>query len=152
MVIDYAGFTPLASLIGGAMIGLSALLLMAVNGRVMGVSGILGGIIRPAKNGGQQDGQSDISWRVLFLIGAVIGPFIVWYIQGEPIALTPVASGWMLPIAGFFVGIGTAIGAGCTSGHGICGLARLSLRSLAAVASFMVSAIIVVYIIRHVVA
>lgn len=144
MDIDYAGFTPLASLIGGAMIGLSALLLMAANGRVMGISGILGGIIRP-------DNAGDVSWRVLFVIGAIIGPFIVWFIQGEPIAIQPVASGVMLPIAGFFVGIGTAIGAGCTSGHGICGLARLSIRSLVAVASFMVSAIVVVYVIRHVI-
>jgi len=144
MEIDYSGFTPLASLIGGAMIGLAALLLMAANGRVMGVSGILSGIIRP-------DIAGDVSWRILFVIGAIIGPFIVWLIQGEPIAIQPVASGLMLPIAGFFVGIGTAIGAGCTSGHGICGLARLSIRSLVAVASFMVSAIVVVYIIRHVI-
>jgi len=144
MEIDYSGFTPLASLIGGAMIGLAALLLMAANGRVMGVSGILSGIIRP-------DNAGDVSWRILFVIGAIIGPFIVWLIQGEPIAIQPVASGLMLPIAGFFVGIGTAIGAGCTSGHGICGLARLSIRSLVAVASFMVSAIVVVYIIRHVI-
>lgn len=142
MEIDYSGFTPLASLIGGAMIGLAALLLMAVNGRVMGISGILAGIIRP-------EGSGDLSWRVLFVIGAIIGPFIVWLIQGEPIAIQPVASGVALPVAGFLVGIGTAIGAGCTSGHGICGLARLSVRSLAAVASFMVSAIIVVYIVRH---
>ena len=144
MEIDYSGFTPLASLIGGAMIGFAALLLMAANGRVMGVSGILSGIIRP-------DNAGDVSWRILFVIGAIIGPFIVWLIQGEPIAIQPVASGLMLPIAGFFVGIGTAIGAGCTSGHGICGLARLSIRSLVAVASFMVSAIVVVYIIRHVI-
>ena len=144
MEIDYSGFTPLASLIGGAMIGLAALLLMAANGRVMGVSGILSGIIRP-------DNAGDVSWRVLFVIGAIIGPFIVWLIQGEPITIQPVASGLILPIAGFFVGIGTAIGAGCTSGHGICGLARLSIRSLVAVGSFMVSAIVVVYIVRHVI-
>lgn len=142
MDIDYAGFTPLASLIGGAMIGLAALLLMAVNGRVMGVSGILSGIVRP-------EGSGDVSWRVLFVIGAIVGPFIVWFIQGDPIAIQPVASGLMLPVAGFFVGIGTAIGAGCTSGHGICGLARLSRRSLVAVATFMVSAIVVVYVVRH---
>ena len=139
MEIDYSGFTPLASLIGGAMIGLAALLLMAANGRVMGVSGILSGIIRP-------DNAGDVSWRVLFVIGAIIGPFIVWLIQGEPITIQPVASGLILPIAGFFVGIGTAIGAGCTSGHGICGIGRLSLRSIVGTCIFVGSGVMTVFI------
>ncbi len=143
MNIDLINFTPLASLIGGVMIGVSAFLLMAINGRVMGVSGILAGIIRPQNT-------SDVSWRLLFVLGMLTGPFIVWFVQGEPITIRPVASGIWLPLAGFFVGIGTAIGAGCTSGHGICGLARLSMRSLAAVMTFMASAILVVWLVRHV--
>ena len=86
MTIDMANFTPFASLIGGAMIGLAAVLLMLVNGRVMGVSGILGGIVRP-------QGEGDVSWRLLFVVGMIIGPMIVWAIAGEPIEITPVASG-----------------------------------------------------------
>lgn len=143
MTIDVANFTPWASLIGGAMIGLAAMLLMLVNGRVMGVSGILGGIIRP-------QGEGDVSWRLLFVGGMVLGPFIVWMVGGAPIEITPVASGIWLYGAALLVGVGTAIGVGCTSGHGICGLARLSMRSLVAVMTFMTSAIIVVYIMRHV--
>lgn len=143
MTIDMANFTPFASLIGGAMIGLAAVLLMLVNGRVMGVSGILGGIVRP-------QGEGDISWRLLFVVGMIIGPMIVWAVAGEPIEITPVAEGMWLHVAALLVGMGTAIGAGCTSGHGICGLARLSVRSFAAVMIFMAAAIIVVYLVRHV--
>lgn len=143
VTIDMVNFTPFASLIGGAMIGLAAVLLMLVNGRVMGVSGILGGIIRP-------QGEGDVSWRLLFVGGMIIGPFIVWMVGGTPIEVTPVASGIWLHVAALLVGIGTAIGAGCTSGHGICGLARLSMRSLVAVMTFMISAIIMVYLVRHV--
>ena len=144
MAIDFEAFTPLASLAGGVMIGIAALLLMALHGRVMGISGILGGIVKPS-------GSGDVSWRVLFVIGTLLGPVIVMLVMGHGIEMTPVASGVMLPVAGFIVGLGTAIGSGCTSGHGICGLARLSLRSMSAVGTFMLTAIITVYIIRHVV-
>ena len=144
MTIDFEAFTPLASLAGGVMIGLAALLLMALHGRVMGISGILGGIVRPA-------GSGDVSWRLLFVIGTLVGPVIMMLVMGRGIDMVPVASGLMLPIAGFIVGLGTAIGSGCTSGHGICGLARLSVRSMSAVGTFMVTAIITVYVIRHVV-
>ncbi len=144
MVIDVESFTPLASLAGGVMIGVAALLLMLVHGRVMGVSGILGGLIVPSD-------KSDVRWRVLFVIGVLAGPFVIMALTGAPVERTPVASGFTLPIAGFLVGLGTAIGAGCTSGHGICGLARLSIRSAVAVGMFMGTAIVTVYIVRHMV-
>jgi uncharacterized membrane protein YedE/YeeE len=144
MAIDFDGFTPLASLAGGAMIGVAALLLMLTHGRVMGVSGILGGLMLPA-------GKSDIAWRLLFVIGVLAGPFALMALTGDSVDRAPVASGLTLPIAGFLVGLGTAIGAGCTSGHGICGLARLSVRSAVAVGMFMATAVITVYIVRHMV-
>jgi uncharacterized membrane protein YedE/YeeE len=144
MVIDFDSFTPLASLVGGVMIGAAALLLMLTHGRVMGISGILGGLIVPSD-------KSDVRWRVLFVIGVLAGPFAIMALTGAPVDRTPVASGFTLPIAGFLVGLGTAIGAGCTSGHGICGLARLSIRSAVAVGMFMGTAIVTVYIVRHMV-
>ena len=144
MTIDFASFTPMASLVGGVMIGVAALLLMLLHGRVMGISGILGGIVRPAA-------RDDVPWRLLFVVGALLGPLAVIYLVGRPVDVVPVASGLVLPVAGFFVGLGTAIGSGCTSVHGICGLARLSMRSAAAVGMFMITAVVTVYIVRHVV-
>ena len=153
MIIDYDSFTPLASLVGGVMIGVAALLLMLMHGRVVGVSGILGGILggllAPADK--LQGDKSDVSWRLLFVIGVLAGPFALMALTGAPTERAAVASGFTPPIAGFLVGLGTAIGAGCTSGHGICGLARLSVRSAVAVGIFMTTAIITVYIVRHVV-
>ena len=139
MTIDFASFTPMASLVGGVMIGVAALLLMLLHGRVMGISGILGGIVRPAA-------RDDVPWRLLFVAGALLGPLAVIYLVGRPVDVVPVASGLVLPVAGFLVGLGTAIGSGCTSGHGICGLARLSMRSAAAVGMFMITAVVTVYI------
>ena len=144
MTIDFASFTPMASLVGGVMIGVAALLLMLLHGRVMGMSGILGGIVRPAA-------RDDVPWRLLFVAGALLGPLAVIYLVGRPVDVVPVASGLVLSVAGFLVGLGTAIGSGCTSGHGICGLARLSMRSAAAVGMFMITAVVTVYIVRHVV-
>ena len=144
MTIDFASFTPMASLVGGVMIGVAALLLMLLHGRVMGISGILGGIVRPAA-------RDDVTWRLLFVAGALLGPLAVIYLVGRPVEVVPVASGLVLPVAGFLVGLGTAIASGCTSGHGICGLARLSMRSAAAVGMFMITAVVTVYIVRHVV-
>ena len=144
MTIDFASFTPMASLFGGVMIGVAALLLMLLHGRVMGISGILGGIVCPAA-------RDDVPWRLLFVAGALLGPLAVIYLVGRPVDVVPVASGLVLPVAGFLVGLGTAIGSGCTSGHGICGLARLSMRSAAAVGMFMITAVVTVYIVRHVI-
>ena len=144
MTIDFVSFTPMASLVGGVMIGVAALLLMLLHGRVMGISGILGVIVRPAA-------RDDVPWRLLFVAGALLGPLAVIYLVGRPVDVVPVASGLVLPVAGFLVGLGTAIGSGCTSGHGICGLARLSMRSVVAVGMFMITAVVTVYIVRHVV-
>ena len=143
MSIDFQNFTPYASLIGGVMIGLAALLLMLAHGRVMGVSGILGGIVMPS-------GKSDIGWRVLFVSGMLAGPFAGIHLLDRPVDIMPAASGMILPVSGFIVGLGTAIGSGCTSGHGICGLARLSAPSLVAVGAFMATGIATVFLVRHV--
>ena len=143
MSIDFQNFAPYASLIGGVIIGLAALLLMLTHGRVMGVSGILGGIVMPSD-------KSDIGWRVLFVIGMLAGPFAVIHLLDRPVDIMPAASGMILPVAGFIVGLGTAIGSGCTSGHGVCGLARLSSRSLVAVGAFMATGIATVFLVRHV--
>ena len=142
MTIDYANFTPVMSLIGGVLIGFAALFLMAMNGRVMGISGILGSLTNSS--------TKDRSWRIAFIIGTIIGPFLVMMATGTPIEIRPVSGGVILMTAGLIVGLGTSIGSGCTSGHGICGLARLSTRSLAAVCIFMASAIVTVGLIRHV--
>ena len=141
MTIDLLNFTPLVALAGGVMIGLAALALMAVKGRVMGISGILASLIRP-------DAEDSNSWRLAFVAGALLSPLALGLFDFE-IEIMPVASGWVLPLAGLLVGFGAALGSGCTSGHGICGLARLSPRSLVAVLTFMLAAVITVYLVRH---
>lgn len=143
MVIDFEYFTPYLSLAGGLLIGLGALVLMMANGRVMGISGIVGGLTAFATE------KSEMPWRIAFIIGTILGPFVVIMINGTPIEIRPVASGATLMVGGLIVGLGTSIGSGCTSGHGICGLARFSIRSLVAVMVFMVAAIATVAIIRH---
>ena len=139
MEIAGAEFTPVASFAGGAMIGLAALVLMLLNGRVMGMSGILSGLLvkRP-----------DWAWRLAFVIGVIVGPLIFIGLTGASVERQAVMSGPLLYVAAFLVGLGTAVGSGCTSGHGICGLSRFSLRSLAAVMAFMVSAVITVALVR----
>ena len=141
MQINWTEFTPVLSLAGGMLIGAAALLLMMANGRVMGVSGILGGLL------GSSDSKG---WRLAFLVGAVAAPLLLVQTGLFEINVQPVANGVLLDGAAFLVGLGTAIGSGCTSGHGICGLSRLSLRSLAAVCTFMVTAMITVFVLRHV--
>ncbi len=137
-------FTPLPALIGGALIGLAAAFLLLAKGRIAGISGIAGGVIYPEQRG-------DIGWRVLFIAGLVLGGFIYqWLGLGVGVEQIQAQVGKpMLILAGLLVGIGTQIGTGCTSGHGICGLARRSPRSLAATLCFMGSAIVTVYIVRH---
>ena len=144
MTIDFDHFTPLMSLVGGIMIGAAALILMACSGRVMGISGILSGLTQKHQN------TSEIPWRLAFVIGTILGPFLVMMVTGQGIEIRPSAHGPLLMLGGLIVGLGTAIGSGCTSGHGICGLARFSTRSLAAVMMFMATAIITVALIRHV--
>ena len=121
--------------------GLAALLLMALKGRVMGISGILSGVVA-------LPGAGERAWRLMFLAGAILGPVIWQVMAGSTIEWQAVASGPQFYIAAFLVGVGTAIGSGCTSGHGICGLARMSPRSLVAVLAFMVSAVATVALIK----
>ncbi|MBV6273719.1 YeeE/YedE family protein [Alcaligenaceae bacterium CGII-47] len=140
MTIDWNQFTPWASLSGGVIIGLSAALFILVFGRILGISGIVGGLLGAQRN--------DLAWRVAFVAGLLAAPW-AWYVFLPPVPVR-IDAGWItLIIAGFLVGIGTRYGSGCTSGHGVCGLARLSLRSLVATLSFMGAGFITVYLVRH---
>jgi uncharacterized membrane protein YedE/YeeE len=141
MNIDSMHFTPLASLAGGLMIGLAAALLLLANGRVAGISGIVGGLLRPARG--------DIAWRLAFLGGLFVAPLVWLAMQAMPPAQidhTPA----LLAVSGVLVGLGTRFGSGCTSGHGVCGIARLSPRSLVATLCFMAAGFITVFVTRHV--
>ena len=135
-------FTPIQSLIGGILIGLSAVLLMALHGRVAGMTGILTGVIPPV--------ASDWRWRAAFLAGAIVAPVIYLAAGGVIPFEVPVSTGALI-FGGLLVGIGVHFGNGCPSGHGICGLARFSPRSLAAVATFMLTAFVTVFVVRHVI-
>ena len=139
MQIDYAHFTPLASLAGGAIIGLAAGLLILLAGKIAGIAGIVGGLIHGAK---------DTTWRVLFIAGLLASPWL-WQLFAPLPGLAMVTTIPGLIIAGLLVGIGTRYANGCTSGHGICGLSRYSVRSLAAVASFMGAGFATVFVIKH---
>ncbi|WP_442581051.1 YeeE/YedE family protein [Mesorhizobium sp. ASY16-5R] len=137
-------FTPWASLAGGALIGLSAVLLMLAEGRIAGVSGIASRLLPPFRNGlpGGQFG---------FVLGMVAAPFVVTAVTGAPIVQTVSSNLALMTVAGLLVGFGTVLGNGCTSGHGVCGLSRLSPRSLAAVVTFMATAFATVFVARHIV-
>ena len=135
-------FTPLMSLVGGTLIGLSAVLLMAFNGRIAGMTGILTGLLPPV--------STDWPWRAAFVIGAIAAPVLVVSLSGQPIGFeSPVPSSW-LAVSGLIVGVGVYFGSGCTSGHGVCGMARLSPRSIAATAVFMATTAATVFVSRHV--
>ena len=134
-------FTPLSGAIGGALIGLAAALLLALNGRIAGISGIVGGLLPPR--------AGDMGWRLLFVAGLALGALVVRVFTGEPLAAPAGSSSFMLVLGGLLVGFGSRLGSGCTSGHGICGLARFSPRSMVAVATFMGSAMITVFVLRH---
>ncbi|KMQ74486.1 YeeE/YedE family protein [Marinobacter subterrani] len=138
--IAWSSFTPWSSLAGGILIGLAAASFLLLNGRIAGISGILGGLLTPARG--------DIAWRVAFLAG-LIGAPAAWLLAGDLPAIEIQAGYPALVVAGLLVGIGTRYGSGCTSGHGVCGLSRLSLRSLAATLSFMAAGFVTVYVIRH---
>jgi uncharacterized protein len=133
----------LSAAIGGVLIGLSAVLLMALSGRIAGISGIVGALLPPKP-------APDRSWRLAFVVGLVAAPVILRMLTDDDRIGAPIVGYGMLIAAGLLVGIGTALGGGCTSGHGICGIARLSVRSLAAVMTFMVAAIVTVFLVRHV--
>lgn len=137
-------FTPLMSFAGGVLIGLSAVLLMFFQGRIMGATGILSGLITGGVPG-------DKSWRAAMVVGMIAGPLVVLALTGQmPVVDVPISLA-MIVIGGFIVGIGVTFGSGCTSGHGVCGLARLSPRSFVATLTFMAVAILTVYVIRHVI-
>ncbi len=136
-----ASFDPLSALLGGALIGLASVLLMMLNGRIAGISGILGGVLLP--------GAGDRLWRVAFLAGLIAAP-LLFGAFGRSVPLPDMPASWTLIVAaGLLVGFGARLGGGCTSGHGVCGVARFSLRSLVATGSFMVAAALVVAIVRH---
>lgn len=141
MRIDWLRFTPWASLAGGILIGLAAALLLLANGRVAGISGIVGGLLRPARG--------DVAWRVAFLLGLFLAP-LAWLAGRAMPAAQIDHSPALLAAAGLLVGLGTRFGSGCTSGHGVCGIARFSPRSLTATACFMAAGVVTVFVMRHV--
>jgi hypothetical protein len=140
MSLDWNNFTPLASTAGGLLIGLAAALFVLFNGRIAGISGILGGLLRPA--------AGDLSWRVAFLLGLVLAPLAWAAVHPLPAVQVDAGTG-ALVAAGLLVGLGTRYGAGCTSGHGVCGLSRLSPRSLVATLTFMAAGFATVFAARH---
>jgi uncharacterized membrane protein YedE/YeeE len=143
MQIDWNAFTPWSALTGGALIGLSAGLFILFNGRIAGISGVLGGLLRPSAD--------DIAWRVAFLGGLIAAPLTYGLFLQLP-RLNVEADVPLLIVAGLLVGIGTRYGSGCTSGHGVCGLSRLSPRSFTATLVFMGAGFLTVYVVRHLLA
>ncbi|PTT76809.1 YeeE/YedE [Pelomonas sp. HMWF004] len=140
MTLDWNAFTPWSALAGGLLIGLAAALFVLLNGRIAGISGVLGGLLRPSRG--------DVAWRAAFVLGLVAAPAVYLLFAAWP-RLT-VNAGWAeLVLAGLLVGVGTRYGAGCTSGHGVCGLSRLSPRSLVATGVFMAAGFVTVFVIRH---
>ena len=135
-------FTPISAMIGGALIGLSSLLLMAGLGRIAGISGIVGQVLAPKSD--------DRSWRIFFLLGLVAAPFLAQPLGWMP-SIQMTANLPLLIGAGVLVGIGTQLGSGCTSGHGVCGISRLSTRSIIATLTFMASGALTVFVLRHIV-
>lgn len=140
MNLDWSAFTPGPAAAGGVLIGLAAVLLMAGAGRIAGISGILGGLLPPARDGG---------WRLAFLLGLVAAPWLYQLGAALPAMVVQAGPGRLI-VAGLLVGIGTRYASGCTSGHGVCGIARGSPRSLAATALFMAAGFAMVYVLRHV--
>jgi hypothetical protein len=143
MTIDWNHFTPWASLAGGILLGLASALFILVNGRILGISGILGGLLLPK--------GTDAGWRVAFLLGMLAAPVtLAWIAPADLITAPTIDAGYeAVVIAGLLVGYGTRLGSGCTSGHGVCGLSRLSPRSLVATGSFMAAGFAIVYVMRH---
>jgi uncharacterized membrane protein YedE/YeeE len=135
-------FTPLSGLAGGLLIGLAAAMLLLLNGRLSGISGIVGGMMAPK--------TSDVGWRAAFIAGLLLGASIYMLATGGALLLEIQASLPVLVLAGLLVGFGTRLGSGCTSGHGVCGIARLSKRSIVATAVFFVVAMLTVFLTRHV--
>ncbi|WP_302173243.1 YeeE/YedE family protein [uncultured Hydrogenophaga sp.] len=144
MTIDWLQFTPWTSLAGGLLLGVAAAMFILLHGRVLGISGILGGLLSPKKG--------DTGWRLSFLLGMLAAPLVAGLLAPEGFLKAPRidASYGLVVLAGLLVGVGTRYGSGCTSGHGVCGLSRLSPRSLVATLAFMAAGFLVVFLIRHV--
>lgn len=140
MTIDWSHFTPISSLAGGVLIGLAAAWFMLGSGRILGASGLLGGLVPPH--------SGDWPWRAAAILGLIAAPLIAHFLFETP-PPTVVAGGTTLIAGGLLVGFGTRLANGCTSGHGVCGLARLSPRSLAATLTFMVAGFATVFVVRH---
>jgi len=136
-------FSPASGFLGGMLIGLAAVLLLLANGRIAGVSGIVGGLLSRK--------PGDIGWRVAFVLGLWLGALVYWAARGALFELELLATPGVMIVAGFLVGYGTRLGSGCTSGHGVCGIARFSPRSMVATVVFMASGIATVYVVRHVI-
>ena len=141
MTLDWAHFTPWASLAGGVLLGIAAALFILLNGRVLGISGIVAGLVRGH--------AGDTGWRVSFVAGLLLAPAL-WGLFAPPVAARIAAGPLLLVVGGLLVGWGTGYGSGCTSGHGVCGLARLSPRSLVATLAFMGTGFATVFVVRHV--
>jgi uncharacterized membrane protein YedE/YeeE len=141
MTIDWANFTPQTALAGGVLIGLAAAAFVLFNGRIAGISGILGGLLRPV--------HGDRAWRIAFLAGLVAAPVLYGLAAALPVVTIDAGAGTLV-VAGLLVGVGTRYGAGCTSGHGVCGLSRGSPRSFVATAVFMLAGFVTVHIVRHI--
>ncbi|CAG9413078.1 MULTISPECIES: YeeE/YedE family protein [Providencia] len=140
MTIDWVNFTPWSAAIGGILIGLAAAILLILNGRIAGISGILAGVLKPVKG--------DTAWKLAFIVGILVAPLLFTAFVYAP-EVTITTSTPLLIAAGLLVGFGTRLGGGCTSGHGICGMARFSRRSIIAVVIFMLVAFITVAVINH---
>lgn len=143
MNIDWVNFTPWASLSGGILLGVASALFILLNGRVLGISGILGGLLPPR--------AGDAGWRIAFLLGMLAAPLAYGLLAPEGFAKAPRIDAGMttIVVAGLLVGLGTRYGSGCTSGHGVCGLSRLSPRSLVATLAFMGAGFATVFVVRH---
>lgn len=134
-------FTPLQALLGGSLIGASAVALMALHGRIAGMTGILTGLVLP---------KGDWDWRLAFLIGAIAAPLMILLLTGSTLPLEAELPYWAITLGGLLVGIGVTFGGGCTSGHGVCGIARLAARSILATLIFMLTTFVTVFVVRHI--
>jgi len=142
MLIDFSHFTPWLSLAGGLIIGLAAAMLVLFNGRIAGISGILGGLLSLPRH--------DMAWRIAFLAGLLVAPIIATLFDEPPVA--QISASWPeVLLAGLLVGAGTRYASGCTSGHGVCGISRGSVRSVVATLTFMLAGLITVFVRRHIV-
>ena len=144
MTIDWQNFTPWMSLSGGVLLGIASAMFIFLNGRILGISGIVGGLLPPR--------AGDRGWRIAFLAGMAAAPLVyLWLAPTEMIQAPRIDAGYaLIVVAGLLVGFGTRYGSGCTSGHGVCGLSRMSPRSLVATVSFMAAGFLVVFVARHV--